>query len=325
MTLRNIPLLAFFCAAMAASLGASSAPLSPGKPVLLSGTKGGFDFIRIDPDKERLLLGHRGNASFDVFDIASGKLLKVIGGCRCADAAADTKHGKYFASCSDPDRVVIVDAATLEITGEVPLPSAPDLISCDPATGLVHVCDDGAPRQWVVDPVAGKIVATIAFSGGGMEDMAFSPDGKCLYQALKQASSVGVVDLKSNSVSALWSCAPEKGPWGLAFAPGKGLLAACAGKLLLLDAKTGKVTATAPIEERVDEMAYDPGLGIAYCSSRKGILSSISVGPDTMTPLGNVPSQQGSANVTVDPVTHLVWIAYPKGDQSYVQSYSPNH
>ena len=303
---------------------ASAAPLTPGEPILLPGTKGRFDFIRIDPVHQRLLLGHGGNNSFDVFDIPTSRLLKSFSGCDSSDAAVDTRRGKYFASCANPARVVIVDAVSLEITGEVPLPADPDLISCDPSTGLVHVCNDKAPEQWVVDPTAKKIVSTITFQGGGMEDMAFSPDGKFLYQALKGSSAVAVVDLASNAVSSTWSCMPEKGPWGLSVAPEiNGLLAACAGKLLLFDCATGKVTSSAPIEPRVDEMAYDQDLHIAYTSSRLGFLSATSVGAGKLTPLGDVPTIKGCADVTVDAKTHLVWIAYPKEDQVFVQSFAP--
>jgi DNA-binding beta-propeller fold protein YncE len=303
---------------------ASAAPLTPGEPILLPGTKGRFDFIRIDPSTERLLLGHGGNNSFDVFDAPGGKLLKSFAGCDASDAAADPKRGNYYASCANPARVVIVDSAKLEITGEVPLPADPDLITCDPVTGLVHVCNDKSPEQWVVDPVAKKIVATIPFQGGGMEDMAFSPDGKFLYQALKGSSDVAVVDLASNAVAASWSCAPEKGPWGLAMASEiNGLLASCAGKLLLFDCASGKVSSAAPIAARVDEMAYDPGLRVAYTSSRQGFLSATAVEAGKLTPLGDVPTEKGCADVTVDPKTHLVWIAYPKGDQVFVQSFAP--
>jgi len=61
-----------------AAFNAPAAPLTAGEPIPLPGTHGGFDFIRIDTAANRLLLGHEGNKSFDVFDIETKKLLKVV-------------------------------------------------------------------------------------------------------------------------------------------------------------------------------------------------------------------------------------------------------
>ncbi|HXF09991.1 MAG TPA: hypothetical protein VN625_04340, partial [Desulfuromonadaceae bacterium] len=51
-----------------------AAPLTPGDPISLGTMTGGFDFIRTDVDGNRLLLGHEGNKTFDVFDLATRKL-----------------------------------------------------------------------------------------------------------------------------------------------------------------------------------------------------------------------------------------------------------
>ena len=66
------------CLLLALTLRMQAAPLTAGEPILLPGTHDGFDFIRIDTAANRLLLGHEGNKSFDVFDLAARKLLKVI-------------------------------------------------------------------------------------------------------------------------------------------------------------------------------------------------------------------------------------------------------
>ena len=299
-------------------------PLTPGEPISLPGTKGRFDFIRMDASADCLLLGHTGNKSFDLFDVVSGKLLKSIQGYEAADGGVDPNHALYYASCSDPARLLLVDATTLQVSGEVPLPANSDLMKVNPVTGLVHVCNDKAPQQWVIDPVARKIVATLPFEGSGMEDMLFSPDGKQLYQAIKGAGAVAVVNTDSNTIEASWNCG-LKGPWGLAMAPEiNSLLAACAGKLLLFDCASGKIVATVPIPEKVDEIAYDSALHVAYCSSRLGVISCVAVEAGKLTPLGDVPSQKGCANVAVDPKRHIVWIAYGNESASFVQPFTPS-
>lgn len=312
-----------FCCLLALSLRVHAAPLTPGEPIPLPGTQGGFDFIRMDAAGNRLLLGHSGNKSFDVFDIGVRKLLKAVPTSTSQDATVDVKRGFYYVSGNDPSRMVIVDSKTLEITGEVPVPKKTDLIAFNTATGLVYECNDEAGEVWVIDPVAKKIVTTIKVDGKGVEDLAFDPENKRLYQAVKGKSTIAVIDPATNKVLEAWPCAPDKGPHGIAIVPeGNGLLVACAGKLLLFDRSSGKITATADTGARVDEIAYDPGLHIAYCASREGKISAVAVESGKLTSLGDVRDEQGTGDIAVDAKTHTVWIAYKKGSESFVQPFA---
>jgi len=108
------------CLLLALTLRAQTAPLTAGESILLPGTTGGFDFIRMDTAANRLLLGHEGNKSLDVFDLGSMKLLKAVPTGTAQDAAVDVKRGNYYVSGNDPARMVIVDAAKLAVTGEFP-------------------------------------------------------------------------------------------------------------------------------------------------------------------------------------------------------------
>ncbi len=308
---------------LALSADLHAAPLTAGDPIALPGTKGGFDFIRIDTAANRLLLGHTGNKSFDVFDLSTRKLLRSVPTSTAQDATTDVKGGKYYVSGNDPSRMVIVDSASLEITGEVPTPADTDLIGFNPDTGLVYECNDTAGEIWVINPATSKIVSTIKVAGGGMEDLVFDPEYKQLYQAAKGSSVIAVIDPVANVVTASWSLAPHTGPHGVALVPDTGgLLVACAGKLVLLNRTTGKIIAAAPTATKVDELAYDAALHVAYCASKQGKISAVAVAAGTLTPLGDVPDQSGAGNIVVDPKTHLVWIAYSKGNQAYVQPFT---
>ena len=54
----------------------------------------------------------------------------------------------------------------------------------------------------MIDPATQKIVATITFDGKGMEDLALDSKKRRLYQAVKGANTIGVVDLDSNQIVA---------------------------------------------------------------------------------------------------------------------------
>ncbi len=311
--------------AVGLSLQLGAAPLTPGEPILLPGTKGKFDFIRIDANANRLLLGHEENKTFDVFDIATRKLLKAVATGTAQDAAVDVKRGKYYVSGNDPSRMVIVDSTSLEITGEVPVTSDTDLIAFNPNTGLVYECNDKGPEVWVIDPEAKTIKTTIKLNGKGVEDLAFDPEFRHLYQAIKGKDTIAVIDPATHAVGATWPCAPSTGVHGIAVVPEQdGLLLACAGKLVLFNRSTGKLAATAPTGGRVDEIAYDPGLHVAYTAGRQGKITVVKVGADSLAPMGDVPNPSNTGSIVVDPKTHTGWIAYGKGEESFVQPFSPS-
>jgi DNA-binding beta-propeller fold protein YncE len=306
------------------SLSAQTGPLTAGDPIPLPGATGGYDFIQFDSAGNRLLLGHEGNKSFDVYNLGTRKLT-VVPTSTSQDAATDVKNHLYYVSGNDPGRLVIVDAKTLTVAGEVPVPSDVDLIGYDPQTGMVHLCNDKAAEQWVIDPVAKKIVTTIKFDGTGMEDMALDLKNRRLFQAVKGANAIAMVDLDSNKVLAQWPLAPDKGPHGIALVPDSdGLLVACASNLVLISRSSGKILATAPIGARVDEMTYDPGLHMAYCASRVGKISVVAIGAATLTPASDVPDTTRTGDITVDPATHTVWIAYQKNGQCFAQPFTPS-
>jgi hypothetical protein len=71
------------------------------------------------------LLGHEGNKSFDIFDLDTRKLLKVVPTSTSQDATTDAKRRCYYVSGNDPARMVIVDSTKLEISDEVPYRRTP--------------------------------------------------------------------------------------------------------------------------------------------------------------------------------------------------------
>lgn len=309
---------------LALTLPALGAVLTAGTPILLENTKGNFDFIRIDTAKHRLLLAHTGNKTLDVFDLDTKKLLKSVPTGAAQDAATDAKRGWYYASVSAPPRMAIVDAEKLEMIGEVPLSAAADLMAFNPENGLAYVCNDTAPELWVIDPQAKKIVTTITFTGKGMEDLVFDPPYKRLYQVLKTGDGLFAVDVANNKIVGSWTTAPATGPHGVALVPDADLLFAAGanGKLALINRSTGKVVASADIAARVDEMAYDSELHLAYCASSQGQISVVALEGEKLNVVGTVAA--GGKSVVVDPKTHTVWNAYSKGDQSFVQPFTPS-
>jgi DNA-binding beta-propeller fold protein YncE len=310
-------------------LSGASAPgdvLTPAQPMELAGTHGKFDFIKVDSVRHRLLACHTGNGSLDVIDLNSSKLIKSVETGAAQGVAIDDKNGRYFVSVSKPPKLVVIDAGDLRVAGEVPLPAAADLAAYHPATNRVFVCNDTKPEMWVIDPEAKKILTTLTFAGGGMEDLGFDAQGRYLFQNLKESSELAKVDTVADKIVGTWTTAPAEKPHGLAVvtATNDVLIAGGVGKLILLNLTTGQVLASCDIAPRVDEITYDPNLQRAYCAAGSGSMSVVAVGLNKLTTLATIPTSPGAHSIAVDPDTHTVWIVFAKDDKPYVQEFKAN-
>lgn len=313
----------------------AKAALTPNDPIELTGTKGRFDFIKVDAANRRLLACHSGNGTLDIIDIDSNKLIKSVPTGNAQGVAIDEKGGRYFVSTSAPKDIVvtysrtrpsylvIVDSANLEVTGRVELPTSSDLCAYSPKLNRVFVDNDEKPEMWVIDPEAKTIVTTIAMPGAGLEDIGLNADDTFVFQNLKATSEIAKIDPKTQAVVTKWPTAPAANPHGFAITKTNAvLIAGGGGKLALLDLTSGKVLASCDIAPKVDEIAYNAALGRVYCASGTGQIAVVFVAQDKLTPVGTVPSAQGAHSIAVDPKTHKVWIVFAKDNKPFVQSFN---
>lgn len=316
-----------FCALLFGLNGLSEAAdlLTPADPIPLAGAHGKFDFLVIDGSKHRLLAAHPGNASLDVIDVDKHQLIKSVPTGAAQSATVDEKASRYYVSVSKPPQMVVLDAAKLEEVGKVPLDGPADISAFDPKTGRNYIGHDDGKELWVVDPEKRKISGTVALPGDAPEDMGFDTSCQRLFQALKTSSVITVIDLAENKVTASWPTAPAQAPHGMAMMPKDDafLVAGGNGKLVMMSQKDGHVIASTDIPARVDQIAYDAELHRAYCASGTGKIGVIEVEKGALKTLGEVASSEGCHSIAVDPATHTVWIAYAKGDVSYIRPFNP--
>ena len=298
--------------------------LVPGEPVTLSGTHGKFDFLTVDNARRRLLAAHPGNASLDVIDLDKHQLIKSVATGVAQSATVDEKANRYYVSVSKPPQMVVLDAAKLEEVGKIALGGPADISAFNTQTGQNYVCHDDAKELWAVNPQKQKVTGTVNLPGDAPEDLGFDPKFQRLFQALKTSSVVAVIDVAENKLVASWPTAPAQAPHGMAMMPQDEafLVAGGNGKLVMMSQKDGHVLASTDIPSRVDQIAYDPELHRAYCASGTGKIGVIEVGRGTLKTLGEVPSSEGCHSIAVDPNTHTVWVAYAKGDASFVRPFS---
>jgi DNA-binding beta-propeller fold protein YncE len=318
---RRYPLLAslFLAHFTAMAIAADTPPLHPDDPILIPESHGKFDFIEFDPHGSRLLAAHPGNATLDVFDSDSGKLIRHVAAGVAQDAAIDEKAGKYYVSISAEKNLAAIDQSSLEKTGETPLGGPADIVCFDPKNRMAYVGHDDAAEVWVVDVSASKIAASIPIPEGP-EGILYDAVNDRVYINSKSGNVVVVVDPATNKTIATWPVAPAIKPHGSAIdVDGQRLFVVGAnGKLVALELKTGMVSATVDVASKVDQIAFDRELKRVYCASGEGVLSVVDASAGSLRFLGNAATHKGAHSVAVDPKTHTVWTAYADGDKSFL-------
>ena len=85
-------------------------------------------------------------------------------------------------------------------------------------------------------------------------------------------------------------------------------------RLVVLDLRAGRVTATFPVGDRPDVLAFDPGLRRLYVAAESGVVAVFERRGRTLDPLGKAFLADGAHTVAVDPRTHEVFFPLPDID-----------
>jgi DNA-binding beta-propeller fold protein YncE len=270
------------------------------------GGDGGWDILIADSKNHRLYVSHGTQAV--VIDTATDK---VVGNIPKANGihgiAFSPKYG--FTTNGRDNAVTMFELDSMKVMGTIPTGKNPDALVYDKATDRVFVFTPGSNDCTVIDATGGKAIGTIALPG--KPEFAVSDEKGKVYVNLEDKSSITEIDSKTMKVLNTWSIAPGEGPSGLAIDnKTHRLFAACDGKMVAVDANTGKVVATVPTGQGTDGMEFDPDLKYVYSpNGGDGTLTIIHEdSPDKYSVVENVKTQARARTMTIDTKTHKVYL-----------------
>ena len=282
------------------------------KQTLLGG-EGGWDYVTVDPDAHRIYIP-RGTHVM-VLDEATHKVVADIPGMKgIHGVAVAPEANRGFVTGNDPKGVIYVfDLKTNQVISKIATGEEDcDGIMYDSATRRIYVNNADAMTTTVIDPAAAKVVGTIKYAGP-LE--AAASDGKgTLFVNLVDSGEIAEVDAKALTVKATWSAKPCQRGYGAAFdAAHRRLFIACQGAMpvgVVMNVDTGKVVASMPIGGGSDGVAFDPGTGDVFFTSRDGGGGTGVVNifhedsPDKYTKVADVKYMYGARTVALDLKTH---------------------
>jgi YVTN family beta-propeller protein len=190
----------------------------------------------------RVAVTNRGDESVWIYDAAT---LEVVArhslvGRHGAWAVAEPQEGLLLVSNWKGESLSVLDAATGEVTGSIPVGIKPSYVALSPDGARAYVAGHLSGDVSLVD-VAGRTPVRILEVGQRPMGVAASTDGRWLYVASCRSRKVSKVDLKYEVVLSSFG-APLAETSNLVVTPDGAMLLAAGDddRLLLIDAETGR-------------------------------------------------------------------------------------
>lgn len=314
------------CGAAMPRVSAATAPLRLIRSVPLPGVQGDFDHFAIDLQHDRLLLDTEDHASLEVFNLRTGAHITSITGFGELHSAVVLPESQHVLVVdSDPGTVKVLDATTYKVLKVIPAVPQADAMTYDPSEHLMYVTGGGDDAHLdysligVIDTRREVKVGEIRIPSSNIESLALAPGGTLLYVNIRDHHAIGIVDRSSLKLVKTWTLATIRQntplildePDQRLFVGGRG-----PGVFAVLDAHDGRVVASLPAPEGVDDMSWDTKSGRIYFPCMDGHLAVFrQLDADHYEALGNVSTgYRAKTGVLVSEVGHYYVAVSAKGN-----------
>jgi YVTN family beta-propeller protein len=280
------------------------------------GGPGGFDYLTVDSAGKRLYVTHQ--TEVVVIDTTNNTIVGRITETPGVHGVALAPGGRGFTSNGRENKVSIVDLKTLQTTSKVDTEANPDAILYEPKNKEIYALNHTGKSVTAIEAATGKVVATIPLAGVAETGTADPGLGR-VFVNIEDKNSIDVIDIATHKVVANWPVAPAESPTGMAIDTANHRLFVGGGpNMVMIDAKTGKVLASAPICRGTDATQFDAGAKMAFSSCSDGHITAVRVdGPDKLTVVQTIETTRGARTMAIDPATHKLYTAaqkYPPPD-----------
>ena len=292
---------------VAAALAAGTARYSVAKTYPVGGD-GGWDYLTFDTGANRVFISR--GTHVVVMDADSGKVLGDIPDTPGVHGIAlSPELGRGFISSGRANSVTIFDLKDLHKIGEAKTGEGPDAIAYDPVSKRVFTFNGRGHDTTAIDAASGAVAGSLPL--GGKPEFA-AADGKGrIYVNIEDKSELVALNTQTLKEEKRWPIKGCEEPSGLAMdREHRRLFAGCGNKVMaVVNADTGDVVATLPIDAGVDANAFDPGTQLAFSSNGSGTLTVVHEdSPDKYTVVHSLETARGARTMALDPNTHRIFL-----------------
>jgi DNA-binding beta-propeller fold protein YncE len=268
-----------------------------------------FDYQSLDTATGRLYISHMRGERLVVFDTHAGKLVASVEGFPGATGvwAVPSLHHVYV-SVSDKHEIFVVDDRSLKVLARVPGADFPDGIAYAPDEKRIFVSDEHGGVDLVIDGVTNARLGRIPL-GGEAGNTHYDAPSHCIVVAVQTRNELVAIDPATQRIVAHYAMACEHPHGFLIDEPQRLAFVTCEGdaKLLVVDLRSMRTTATLKVADDPDVLALDPVLQRLYVACESGALDVFALRDGALTLLGEQRISYAHS-VSVDPSTHRVYL-----------------
>lgn len=285
------------------------APLKLVADVPLPGPTVRFDYQSLDSATGRLYVSHMGAGRLLVFDTRAGRVVTSLAGFPTTTGVLSVPElHRVYASVTGRHEIAVLDDRTLETVAHVAGIQFPDGIAYDPDDKEIFVSDESGRVDVAIDALRNVKSATIPL-GGEAGNTHYDPGAHRILVAVQTRNELVAIDPVARRIVGRYPV-PCDHPHGFTVDAARRLaFVSCEGdaKLLVVDLRTMRTTATFGVGDGPDVLALDRGLNRLYVASESGTVSVFQQKGQTLTPLGKIYAPNAHS-IAVDPSTHRVYL-----------------
>jgi YVTN family beta-propeller protein len=244
-------------------------------------------------DESTLPLADKAADGIAVFDIASGRVLRVLRGISDPEQVAVSPDGRrLYVASEDTGRLIVMDArqggvlASLEVGGE------PEGVAVSPDGQIVYATSEEGHSVAVIETAAPRVRSRVRV-GLRPRNAVFTSNGRRAFVSGENDGSVAAVDVASDRVVGTTRIEGENiRPMGVALTPADAQLFVTTGRgrqLVRLDPVTLRVTGRLEVGERPWGLALSPDGRFAFTAN----------GPSNDVALVDAPTMRLLARIPV--------------------------
>ncbi len=309
--------------------GPGGLPLKHVADVPLGGQPTRLDYASYAPDRHLLFIAHLGDSKIIVFDTRAGHVIARIRDVASVHGVlAIPELSRVYASATGLNEVVAIDENTLKPIARMPGGIYPDGMAYAPEVHKLYVSDEAGGTETVIDVRSNTRVGKIPL-GGEAGNTQYDPVSRHIFVNVQSRRQLIEIDPATDRIIARIDLSGARGNHGLLIDPRQRLaFIACEDndKLLVLDMRTMRVTASFDVGHYPDVLAFDPRLHLLYVAGEAGIVSMFKAEGGVTKKIGDGFIGPNAHVVVVDGSTHLAY--FPLKDvrgQARLRIMAPKH
>ena len=286
---------------------------------------GGFDHAAVHAATGHVYVAHTANDAVDVFDPMSARHLFSIPDLRgVAGALVSEESQLIFSSNRGENTIGIFPPGPQPEVLKIPVGVRPNGLAYDPVRRLLlaaNVGDPAIPNSCTLSMVSLDKRALIAdvVVPGRTRWAVFDPDAERFYVNIADPAVIVLVDAKKPTEIAATYSVPAAGPHGLDLdLATHRLFCACdAGRLIILDAVSGKTLSDLALSGTPDVVFFNPVRQQLYVAvGDPGVIDVFDTA--RMTRLGRVETERGAHTTAFAPAGDRVYAFLPQSHRAAI-------